>query len=31
MNEAMKRTNPDAQYERLSKEETGSFTIIFNA
>jgi hypothetical protein len=24
----MKRTNADAEYERLSKEETGSFTMI---
>ena len=28
MNEVMKRTNADTEYERLSKEETGSFTMI---
>jgi len=31
MNEAMKRTNADPEYERLSKEETGSFTMILDA
>jgi len=31
MNEVMKRTNADAEYERLSKEETGSFTMILGA
>ena len=31
MNEVMKRTNVDAEYERLSKEETGSFTMILGA
>ena len=31
MNEVMKRTNADAEYERLSKEETGSFTMLLGA
>ena len=31
MNEVMKRTNADAEYERISKEETGSFTMILGA
>jgi len=31
MIEVMKRTNADAEYERLSKEETGSFTMILGA
>jgi hypothetical protein len=31
MNEVMKRTNADAEYERLSKEESGSFTMILGA
>jgi putative sterol carrier protein len=31
MNEVMKRTNADAEYERVSKEETGSFTMILGA
>ena len=31
MNEVMKRTNADAEYERVSKEETGSFTRVLDA
>lgn len=31
MNEVLKRTNADAEYERMSKEETGSFTMILGA
>jgi len=31
MNQVMKRASADAEYERLSKEETGSFTMILDA
>jgi putative sterol carrier protein len=31
MNEVMKRTNADAEYQRLGKDETGSFTMILGA
>jgi putative sterol carrier protein len=31
MNEVMKRTNLDDEYQRLAKDETGSFTMIFDA
>jgi len=28
MNEVMKKTNADSEYQRLGKDETGSFTMI---
>jgi len=31
MNEVMNRTNADPEYQRLGKEETGSFTMILDA
>jgi len=31
MNEVMRRTNADAEYQRLGKDETGSFTMILDA
>lgn len=31
MNEVMRRTNEDAEYQRIGKEETGSFTMILGA
>lgn len=31
MNEVMRRTNADAEYQRLGKDETGSFTMILGA
>jgi len=31
MSEVMRRTNADTEYQRLGKEETGSFTMILDA
>jgi putative sterol carrier protein len=31
MNDVMKRTNGDVEYQRLGKDETGSFTMILGA
>jgi putative sterol carrier protein len=31
MNEVMKRTNADPEYERVSKNETGLFTMVLDA
>jgi len=30
MNEVMRRTNADTEYQRLGKDETGSFTMILD-